>query len=185
MLSDMTGASLGKHAKIFSLAKIIHSGSNLRIGDYSQIDDFVLINAGTGCNIGRFVHIASFSTVIGGGEFIMGDFSGLSAGVRIITGTDDFSGGYLSNPTVPHKYKNVETSFVSICRHVIVGSNAVILPGITIGEGATVGAGAIVTKDLEPWGIYAGFAARKIGERDAGAVLNRERELLAEIDDIE
>ena len=43
---------------------------------------------------------------------------------------------------------------------------AIILPGITIGEGAVVAAGAVVTKDVEPYAIVAGNPARKIGERD-------------------
>jgi galactoside O-acetyltransferase len=80
---------------------------NLSIGSYSQIDDFVFINAGFGSSIGKFVHISSFVSVIGGGQFIIEDFSSLSAGCRIITGSDDFKGPYLSNPTVPAKYKNV------------------------------------------------------------------------------
>jgi len=40
------------------------------------------------------------------------------------------------------------------------------LPGITIGDGAVVGAGAVVTKDVEPFAIVAGNLARKIGERN-------------------
>jgi len=65
----------------------------------------------------------------------MGDFSGLSAGCRIVTGSDDFLGGGLTNPTVPVEYTNVKKSFVCIERHAILGTNVVILPGVTIGEG--------------------------------------------------
>jgi len=46
-----------------------------------------------------------------------------------------------------------------------IGYRAVILPGVKIGEGAVVGAGAIVTKDVEAFAIVAGNPARKIGER--------------------
>ena len=48
------------------------------------------------------------------------------------------------------------------------------MPGVSIGDGATVGAGSIVTKDLDPWTVYAGFSPRKIGERDSSAVSARE-----------
>jgi acetyltransferase-like isoleucine patch superfamily enzyme len=57
-------------------------------------------------------------------------------------------------------------------RDVIIGSRvwiayrAVILPGVTIGDGAVVGAGAVVTKNVEPYAIVAGNPARKIGERN-------------------
>ena len=54
---------------------------------------------------------------------------------------------------------------VVIGNRVWIGYRAIILPGITIGEGAVVGAGAVVTKDVEPFAIMAGNPARKIGER--------------------
>lgn len=47
-----------------------------------------------------------------------------------------------------------------------IGFRAVILPGIKIGEGAVVGAGAVVTKDVAPFTIVAGNPARPIGQRD-------------------
>ena len=179
----MTGGILnvGKDVVIHPYAKLVHHETNLTIGDFAQIDDFVFINAGKMCTIGRFTHISSFSSIIGGGEFILEDFAGLSAGCRIITGTDDFSGGFLSNPTVPSKYKNVILGRVVIRKHAIIGTNSIILPCVTIGEGATVGAGCIVTKDLDPWGIYIGATARKVGERDREGVLAREAALLVEI----
>lgn len=49
--------------------------------------------------------------------------------------------------------------------HAWVSFRAVVLPGVTIGEGAVIAAGSIVTKDVEPWSIYAGTPAKKIGER--------------------
>ena len=55
---------------------------------------------------------------------------------------------------------------VIIGNRVWIGYRAIILPGITIGEGAVVAAGAVVTKDVEPYAIVAGNPARKIGERD-------------------
>ena len=47
---------------------------------------------------------------------------------------------------------------------VYIGARSVIMP-VTIGEGAVIGAGSFVNKDVEPWGIYVGSPARKIGER--------------------
>lgn len=53
-----------------------------------------------------------------------------------------------------------------IGNRVWIGYRAIILPGITIGEGAVVGAGAVVTKDVDPFAIVAGNPARKIGVRN-------------------
>jgi acetyltransferase-like isoleucine patch superfamily enzyme len=47
---------------------------------------------------------------------------------------------------------------------VYIGAKSVIMP-VTIGEGAVIGAGSFVNKDLDPWGIYVGSPAKKIGER--------------------
>lgn len=54
---------------------------------------------------------------------------------------------------------------VIIGNRVWIGFRAIILPGVKIGDGAVVGAGAVVTKDVEPFAIVAGNPARKIGER--------------------
>ena len=46
-----------------------------------------------------------------------------------------------------------------------IGYRAIVLPGVTIGEGAVIGAGAVVTKDVEPYAIVVGNPARKVGVR--------------------
>lgn len=166
--------------KIYDLAKIINR-QNLSIGSHSQIDDFVFLNSGERTVIGCFVHIASFCSIIGGGEFYMDDFSGLSAGCRIITGSDDFLGGGLTNPTVPAKYTNVKKSKIQIGRHAIIGTNVTILPGVTIGEGAAVGAGAVVRKNLDPWTVYAGTECKPIKRRPKDKILELEKQLLEEL----
>jgi maltose O-acetyltransferase len=55
---------------------------------------------------------------------------------------------------------------VIIGDHVWIAYRAVILPGVTIGEGAVVAAGAVVTRDVEPFAIVAGVPAKKVGERN-------------------
>ncbi|CAN6959974.1 Chloramphenicol acetyltransferase [Psychrobacter okhotskensis] len=166
--------------KIYDGAKIINR-DNLTIGHNSQIDDFVFFNCGEESVLGSFVHIASFCSIIGGGKLYMDDFSGLSAGCRIITGSDDFLGGGLTNPTVPDKYTNVKKSTVRIGKHVILGANVTVLPGVTIGEGAAVGAGALVRKDLEPWIIYVGLDCKPLKARPSDKMLSLEKQLLADL----
>lgn len=166
--------------KIYDNAKVINL-DKLKIGYKSQIDDFVFFNCGEESILGDFVHIASFCSIIGGGRFYMDHFSGLSAGCRIITGSDDFTGGGLTNPTVPAKYTNVKKSTVTIGKHVILGTNVTVLPGVTIGEGAAVGAGALVRKDLEPWTIYVGTDCKPLKARPSDRILTLEKELLLDL----
>jgi UDP-2-acetamido-3-amino-2,3-dideoxy-glucuronate N-acetyltransferase len=53
-----------------------------------------------------------------------------------------------------------------VCRRAAIGSNATILCGIIIGEGATIGAGAVVTRDVPPRAIVAGVPARVVSDRE-------------------
>jgi galactoside O-acetyltransferase len=168
--------SIGECVTIWPQAKIVNPAT---IDLYSSIiiDDFVFLNSGSQTEIGCFVHIGSFTSITGGGRFFMGDFSGLSGGVRIYTGNEDYNGGCLTNPTVPEPYRVATRSFVRIEKHSIVGTNSVILPGVTIHEGVAVGAGSVVTKDCEPWTVYAGSPARPIKARDKNKILYLEEQL--------
>jgi len=156
------------NVKTFEFTKIIGI-ENIKFGKYIIIDDFTLIYAKEKIIIGNYVHIASFTSISGGGEFIMEDFSGIASGCRIITGSDDFKEFGFGNPTISDQYRNLSTGKIRIKKFSIIGSNSVILPNVTIGEGVSVAAGSVVSKDLEDWGIYAGN--RKIGNRNKEAVL--------------
>ena len=151
-------------AKIFGL-------ENITFGAPVIIHDFSLIVAREPILSWNYVHIACFSSITGGERVDLGDFSGISQGVKLLTGTDDFIDGGFGNPTVPTEFRNVSRAPISIGRFCIVGANAVVLPGVTIGEGAVVGANTVVTKDLEPWGVYIGN--RRYRERNREGVLSR------------
>ena len=61
----------------------------------------------------------------------------------------------------------LEIKPVRICAWADVGVNAVILPGVTVGKGAMVGAGAVVTEDVPPFAVVAGVPARVLRYRTA------------------
>ena len=163
-------ASLGRNVRIYAGARIVGC-ANIRIGDDVVIDDFVLVYATAPVHIGSQVHIASFTSISGGGEVWLDDFCGLSSGVRIVSGSEDFAGGScLTNPTVPAAYRQVRRAPVRIGAHAIVGANSSVLPGVSVGEGCAVGAQSLVAKDLPPWGVYLGVPARRIGERPSADI---------------
>jgi galactoside O-acetyltransferase len=153
---------------IFDTAKIIGE-ENIEFGDYIIIDDFVFIYAKKKIKLGNYIHIAVGSSISGSEMVIMEDFSTLSGGVRVYTSTDDFKFFGFGNSTISEKFRNVTHAPVIIKRFAIIGANSVILPGVTIGEGVSIGAGSVITKDLEPWGIYIGN--KKVGERDKYGIL--------------
>lgn len=171
---------IGDDVTIWPLAKIIQAES-ISIGNSVIIDDFVFLAGGGDTRIGSFVHIACHTSITGGGMLIMEDFSGLSGGVRIYTGNEDYSGACLTNPAVPTPFRVPIRSFVTLRRHAIVGANAVIMPGVDIGEGAVIGANSLVRTACEPWTVHVGSPARPVKKRPSEAILDLEarlRELL-------
>jgi len=64
------------------------------------------------------------------------------------------------NPMAIKDWTDVISKPIKICQNAWIGMNCIILKGVTIGEGAIVGAGSVVTKDVEPWTVVAGNPAR-------------------------
>jgi acetyltransferase-like isoleucine patch superfamily enzyme len=176
--------SVGKDVVIWPMAKVVAPGA-VTIGDSVMIDDFVFIMGGESTTIGSFVHIASFVSLVGGGTLVLEDFAGLSGGVRVYTGNDDFLGGSLTGPTVPPQFRRPTRGKVHIGRHVVVGANSVVLPGVTIGEGAVVGANSLVKSNIEPWTVNVGSPSRAVRERPRDTILRLEAELRACLYDAE
>jgi galactoside O-acetyltransferase len=173
---------VGSDVQIWPRAHVIRPEA-VSIGDSVIIDDFVFIDGGASATIGSFVHIASFTTIAGGGVLEMGDFAGLSGGVRLYTGNEDYLGGCLTNPAVPAPYRTPIRGRVSVGAHAIVGANSVILPGVHIGEGAVVGAQSLVTRDCEPWTIYAGSPAKPVKARPSETIRELEAQLRRDLYD--
>lgn len=167
---------LNNKVKIFKDAKIIGI-ENIEFGEYIIIDDYTFIYAKEKITIGNYVHIASFTSISGGGEFIMEDFTGIGSGCRILTASDDFKDHGFGNPTIDNKFRNTHIGKVKLEKFSIVGANCTILPDVTIGEGATIGAGSIVTKDVKPWTIM--MNSRFVGNRNKEEVLKNYEKFLA------
>lgn len=172
--------SVGENVKIAKNTTIIGL-NNISLGNNIRIDGNVVIAAYSGSlTLGNYIHIGGGCHLSCAGGITLKDFSGLSQGVRIYSGTDDYTGKSLTNPTVPHKYLKVKIAPVLLGKHVIVGSGSVILPGLTIGDGSSVGALSLVTKSLDEWGVYFGAPVKKLKARSKD-MLKLEDELMLEI----
>lgn len=169
---------LGQGVRLSRKASI-YNAANIEIGDHSRIDDFCVLSAGEGgIVIGKHVHIAVFSSLIGNGRIALEDYSGLSSKVCLYSSNDDYSGEYMTNPTVPSEFTNVTHAPVKVGRHVIIGAGSVVLPGVTLHEGAGVGALSLVKQDCESFGMYFGSPARRVGKRSM-KLLELESQLVA------
>lgn len=167
-LEDMGFKLLGENVKISTRASL-YDCSSIKIGDNSRVDDFCVISGNI--RIGRNVHITPQCLLAGGEKGIfLDDFSTVAYGVKIFTQSDDYSGETMTNSTIPKTFKNEQKSSVKVGRHSIIGAGSIILPGVVVGEGGSIGANSLVLKSTEDWSIYIGSPAKKLK--------NRKRDLL-------
>lgn len=170
-LEELGFKYLGENVQVSKLASI-YNASNIDIGDNSRIDDFCVLSAGEGgISIGRHVHIAVYTSLMGAGKITMEDYTGLSSKCAVYSSNDDYSGMFMTNPTVPSRYTNVTHAPVTIKKHSLVGVGSIILPGVTIEECVAVGALSLVNKSLESGFIYIGQPAKKKMKRSRNCEL--------------
>jgi acetyltransferase-like isoleucine patch superfamily enzyme len=104
------------------------------------------------------------TSIVGNGEFVMEDFSATSWGCRVFTGNEDWHGNAINNPTVDPPYRKAVRSYVRFEKHATIGTNTVVLPGVTLHEGALVGANSLVREDCDPYSVYVGNPVKKVKE---------------------
>ena len=105
--------------------------------------------------VGDHSHINRGCTIDARGGITIGNNVSISYNVSIMTGSHDYNSPCFRGRFLP----------IHIDDYVWIGNNAVIQQNITIGRGAVVCAGAVVTKDVPPFSVVAGVPARQIGQR--------------------
>ena len=151
--------SISRHALLFAPGRI-------RIGDYSRIDAFCIISASDeGVTIGRHVHISAYVSILGRRSVRIGDFATISVRCSIFSSNDDYSGATMTNPTIPDQFRGSIDAPVVIGAHAILGAAVTVLPGVFIGESASIGAGSLIKSDVPNSVIAAGVPAQIIRKR--------------------
>lgn len=164
-------ARVGDNVLISSKASF-YNCKNIEIGNNVRVDDFCVLSAGKGgIKFGDYIHMAVYSSIIGGGVVQINDFSNISSRVSIYSSSDDFSGMFMTNPMISTEYTNVNVAPVNIGMHCIIGSGSVILPGVSLSDGVAIAALSLVNKDCDSFCIYGGIPCKLIRPRS--------RELLA------
>ena len=124
-----------------------------RIGAFTYVCRNCLVQ---NASVGRYCSIAP-DVIIGPGEHPLGLFSTSPVFYR--------KNNALRRSAVREDVKVREFAPVTIGNDVWIGTRAVILDGVSVGDGAVIAAGAVVTKDVAPFEIVGGVPARQIGER--------------------
>jgi acetyltransferase-like isoleucine patch superfamily enzyme len=150
---------------------------HISLGNRVRIDCFGLMSAGPpGIAIGSNVHIAAGCYLFGADAAItMDDFSALSSVVTLHASSDDFVEGHMTNPTVHSQFRKVKSAPIRLERHALIGSHSVVLPGVTLGYGAAVGACSLVRYTVPSLAVAQGNPCRLLPQR-------RNRELLDELE---
>lgn len=156
------------------------SPDKIRFGSHVRLDSFCTLSAGPGgIRIGNYVHLSTATGLAGAEEIVIADFCGLSSRVAVFSSTEDHSGTTLTNPTIAKEFRRNINKPVHLKKHVLIGSGSVILPGVTIGTAASVGALSLVNKSIPDFMIVSGNPIRKIGMRSQ-EILQKEAAFLAQ-----
>jgi galactoside O-acetyltransferase len=172
--------SLGTNVRVDRSAVFVNAHS-ISLGDNCRIDAFALISAGEeGVRIGRHVHLGAGCQIFGGGGMVlMEDFTCLSGRVSAYTSTDHYLGGWMSNPTIPDRFRNVRNGSVILRKHSGVGCGSVILPGVEMGFGSAAGALTLVRKSVPESVVVWGNPAKVISRRSRARLEQLEQDFWA------
>ena len=154
------------------IANLLRKRKAITIGDNSHIRGELLVFAhGGSINIGKYCYVGEGTRIWSAQNIFIGDRVLISHNVNIFD-----SDTHPLNANLRHQqFKSIITSGhpkeidlleepVHINNDVLIGCSSIILKGVTIGKGAIIGAGSVVTKDIPPWTIVAGNPATIIRE---------------------
>ena len=167
---------IGEDVRISPLA-IIRKPEFCELGSHIGIDNGVTI--GTKLIMGDYIHISPFVVVIGSmkSTLVLEDFTFLAAGTKVVCGSEDYTGTGLVGAVIPERLRSLFYTTVTFKRFSGCGVNCSIMPGVTLGEGAVLGANSLLTKDAEPWTIYVGSPARPIKTRRRDIIIENAKQL--------
>lgn len=138
-----------------SLRRFLYRCSGMRIGKGSTIHMGATFHDPGNIVIGNDTIIGEGSLLDGRNSLEIGDHVAIASEVMIYNAEHD----------IHHKDFSPLLEPVKIGDYVFIGPRAIILPGVTVGKGAVIAAGAVVTKDVESYTIVGGVPAKAIGKR--------------------
>ena len=141
----------------------IYSPEKISIGDNVRIDDFCILSGNI--TLGSNIHISAFCALYGANGIVIEDYSGVSPRSIIFSAGDDFHGDYLIGPIHPKEFTNVTGGTVVLKKYTQLGANTIVMPNITLEEGAVTGAMTFVNKNLEAWTINIGIPVKQKSKR--------------------
>jgi acetyltransferase-like isoleucine patch superfamily enzyme len=165
-LGDGHNVHLGANVQL-AAGSMIRSryGGVVRLGERCRLDHgAMLFSQGGDITLHRDVYVGPYSVLYGTGGLTIGPDTMIAAHVVIPPSNHVFA-----ERDVPIRTQGLTRKGVVIGADVWIATHAVVLDGVTIGDGAIVGAGAVVTRDVPAYAIVTGVPAEVRGERGAEA----------------
>jgi len=153
--------TLGRRVFVGQYCCLDGQTSFLRLGNDVHLARFCTLRAGeNGIILHDNVGINTRSYLEGNGGVEVGANTLFSPGVHCISGNHVFD-----DREVPIKYQGTQLGKITVGEDCWLGTNVTVLPGVTIGRGSVIGAGAVVTRDVPEFSIALGVPARVVGQR--------------------
>lgn len=152
--------SLGQTAEYLAhYPQFGHIGTDVTFEDDVAVNRPGNISIGDGSFVGQGVSLNAVD------ELVLGEQVLVAAGCRIMTWNH-----VISDRSIDLDELGKESAPVRIGDGVWLGYDAIVLPGVEIGKGAVIGAGAVVTNDVEPYTVVGGVPAKRLGERTSEGI---------------
>ncbi len=136
-------------------ASLLHAcGPDLDVSSGVLIDYPERVTFGARVFLNRGVYITAHAPITVGDDVLMGPYVVINSGDHVY-----------DVPHVPIRRQGHRVSPIDIGRDVWLGAGAIVLRGVTIGEGSVVAAGSVVNADVEPYTVVAGTPARLVSHR--------------------
>jgi acetyltransferase-like isoleucine patch superfamily enzyme len=155
---------IGDYVRIYSGSYISNKGNRICFGNHVSIDHGVDIRAydhpGGDITIGEHTYIGPYVCMAGPGLIKIGKDCMIASHSSLYANNHIFS-----DPNKRFREQGVSTKGIVIEDDCWLGTGVRVLDGVTIGKGSVIGAGAVVTRDIEPYSIAVGVPAKVISKR--------------------
>jgi acetyltransferase-like isoleucine patch superfamily enzyme len=163
IILKVNGGGMGKKVRIYEGVKLASKrGCPIHLGDHVSLEKGVVLSTSEKgkIKIGNDVYVGEYSILTSNEEIEIGDHVLISPHNDVV----DFNHLY-ENPDVPIGQQGIRAKKITIQDDAWIGSGCKILMGVTIGKGAVIGAGSIVTKDVPSYHVVVGNPAQTIKVR--------------------
>lgn len=160
LVDPRTYIYLLRFAKFYMRINVLEVGK-VKMGKGSSVAPTALLRYSHNITIGENTHINHLCGLWAGKQGIIKIGSNVlfGPGVYLVAANHRYKKGQLISE------QEGEQRFVEIGNDVWIGANAIVLPGVKVGQGSVIGAGAVVTSDVPPYSVVAGNPAKIIKKR--------------------